>query len=123
MLTYLLYYIVLFQYYIVSYYIMNYASFLTTLLLLNAEFSSLPFNNLSHPISSFLSSSPPLFNILTFLSLRYEFGLVSHSFVAAVKVLLREFDILVAQLEHLLSSNRLSLQKMVREMLLCGFDI
>jgi hypothetical protein len=27
---------------------------------------------------------------------------------------MREFDILVAQLEHLLSSNRLSLQKMVR---------
>lgn len=48
---------------------------------------------------------------------------MSHSFVAAVKVLLREFDILVAQLEHLLSSNRLSLQKMVSEMLLCGSDI
>ena len=45
---------------------------------------------------------------------RYEFGLVSHSFAAAVKILMREFDILVAQLEHLLSSNRLSLQKMVR---------
>ena len=44
---------------------------------------------------------------------RYEFGLVSHALAAAIKAMLREFDILVAQLEHLLSCGRLSLQKMV----------
>ena len=44
---------------------------------------------------------------------RYEFGLVSHALAAAIKAMLREFDILVAQLEHLLSGGRLSLQKMV----------
>lgn len=44
---------------------------------------------------------------------RYEFGLVSHSLTSAIKGLVREFDILIAQLEHLLSCNRLSLQKMV----------
>ena len=49
--------------------------------------------------------------------------MVSHSLAAAVKVLMREFDILVAQLEHLLSTNRLSLQKMVRIILvLFGFN-
>ena len=70
-----------------------------------------------HLLNSYLSP------FLPFFSWRYEFGLVSHSFVAAVKVLLREFDILVAQLEHLLSSNRLSLQKMVSGVLLCWQDI
>lgn len=44
---------------------------------------------------------------------RYEFGLVSQALAASIKMMLREFDILVAQLEHLLSCNRLSLQKMV----------
>ena len=44
---------------------------------------------------------------------RCEYGLVSHSLAAAVKVLMREFDILVSQLEHLLNTNRLSLQKMM----------
>lgn len=44
---------------------------------------------------------------------RYEFGLVSHSLASAIKVIIRDFDILIAQLEHLFSCNRLSLQKMV----------
>ena len=44
---------------------------------------------------------------------RYEFGLVSQALASAIKTMLREFDILVAQLEHLLTTNRLSLQKMV----------
>ena len=44
---------------------------------------------------------------------RYEFGLVSQALASSIKTMLREFDILVAQLEHLLSTNRLSLQKMV----------
>ena len=53
--------------------------------------------------------------------IRYEFGLVSHSFAAAVKLLMKEFDILTAQLEHLLSTNRLSLQKMVCCISICDF--
>jgi hypothetical protein len=44
---------------------------------------------------------------------RYEFGLVSQALSSAIRQLLREFDVLVAQLEHLLNGNRLSLQKMV----------
>lgn len=61
--------IVLLLHYIASYCILYYISILTTLLFLSVEFSSLPFNHLSHPISSFLSfSSSPLFNILAFLS-------------------------------------------------------
>jgi gamma-tubulin complex component 2 len=44
---------------------------------------------------------------------RYEFGLVSQAMSSAVRQLMREFDVLVAQLEHLMACNRLSLQKMV----------
>jgi hypothetical protein len=44
---------------------------------------------------------------------RYEFGLVSQALAASIKMMLREFDVLVAQLEHLLTCRRLSLQKMV----------
>lgn len=43
---------------------------------------------------------------------RYEFGLVSHAVVSVMKSVMREFDILIAQLEHLLVSNKLTLQKM-----------
>lgn len=32
---------------------------------------------------------------------RYEFGLVSHAFCAAIKKIMREFDVLLAQLESL----------------------
>lgn len=33
---------------------------------------------------------------------RYDFGLVSHAAVAAMKSIMREFDVVIAQLEHLL---------------------
>lgn len=44
---------------------------------------------------------------------RYEFGMVSHALCAALKKILREFDILVAQLEVTFAAGKLSLQKMV----------
>lgn len=44
---------------------------------------------------------------------RYEFGLVSHALTAEMKVILREFDTLVVQMENLLRENKLTLQKMV----------
>jgi gamma-tubulin complex component 2 len=44
---------------------------------------------------------------------KYEYGLVSHAFCAAVKKICREFDVLVAQIEQLYLDNKLSLQKMV----------
>ena len=44
---------------------------------------------------------------------RYEYGLVSHALCAALKKILREFDILIAQLEVTFTSSQLSLQKMV----------
>ena len=37
--------------------------------------------------------------------------MVSHAIVSVIKAVLREFDILTAQLEHLLTSNKLTLQK------------
>eukprot|EP01038_Epipyxis_sp_PR26KG_P006038 gene6038-8313_t len=43
---------------------------------------------------------------------RYEYGYVSHALCSAIKVMIREFDVLVAQLEHLHVSNVLSLQKL-----------
>lgn len=44
---------------------------------------------------------------------RYEYGFVSHAMCSAIKAVMRDFDILVCQLEHLLNTNRLTLQKMV----------
>ena len=44
---------------------------------------------------------------------RYEYGLVSHALAAAMKSLLREFDVVISQLEQLLEDNSLSLQKMM----------
>jgi gamma-tubulin complex component 2 len=43
---------------------------------------------------------------------RYEFGLVSHAVVAVMKAIMREFDTLIAQLEHLLILNKLTIQKL-----------
>ena len=43
---------------------------------------------------------------------RYDFGYVSHAVAAAIKNIVREFDVLVAQLEHLLVTHRLTLQKL-----------
>jgi hypothetical protein len=37
---------------------------------------------------------------------RYEYGLVSHSLASAIKGMMRDYDILIAQLEHLLSCNK-----------------
>jgi gamma-tubulin complex component 2 len=44
---------------------------------------------------------------------RYEYGMVSHALCAALKKILREFDILIAQLEVTFTAGKLSLQKMV----------
>ena len=44
---------------------------------------------------------------------QYEYGMVSHAMCAAMKRILRDFDKLVAQMEHLYSQQNLSLQKMV----------
>lgn len=44
---------------------------------------------------------------------RYEFGYVSHAVCAAIKQIVREFDSLLSQLEHLYNNNNLSLQKLV----------
>eukprot|EP00814_Leptocylindrus_danicus_P018783 CAMPEP_0116025846 /NCGR_PEP_ID=MMETSP0321-20121206/13383_1 /TAXON_ID=163516 /ORGANISM="Leptocylindrus danicus var. danicus, Strain B650" /LENGTH=1111 /DNA_ID=CAMNT_0003498301 /DNA_START=289 /DNA_END=3624 /DNA_ORIENTATION=- len=43
---------------------------------------------------------------------RYEYGLVAHAFASAVDALVKEYLVLVAQLEALMSDNRLSLQKL-----------
>ncbi|KAH9089812.1 hypothetical protein LEN26_018985 [Aphanomyces euteiches] len=42
---------------------------------------------------------------------RYEYGQVCHAFCAALKVLLREYAVVVAQLEHLVLQDGLSLSK------------
>eukprot|EP01041_Mallomonas_annulata_P006290 gene6290-12734_t len=44
---------------------------------------------------------------------KYEYGTVSHALTAALKGVLREFDVLVGQLEPLLDEGRLPLQKML----------
>lgn len=43
---------------------------------------------------------------------RYEFGLVSHAISKEIKSILRDFDVIVAQLEMLLEAGGLSLHKM-----------
>jgi gamma-tubulin complex component 2 len=52
--------------------------------------------------------------IVRFVDLRhnYEFGLVNHALCGAVRELLREYLILIAQLEHQLALSQLSLQKL-----------
>lgn len=42
----------------------------------------------------------------------YEYGLVSHALVSAIKVIVRKFDTLVTQLEHLLDKGQLTMQKL-----------
>jgi len=44
---------------------------------------------------------------------RYEYGRVSHALAAGLKGILREFDLLVAQLEMLEIQSKLSIQKLV----------
>jgi len=44
---------------------------------------------------------------------RYESGTVAHALCSAMKTLMRELDLLISQLEHLINCNQLSLQKMV----------
>jgi gamma-tubulin complex component 2 len=44
---------------------------------------------------------------------RYEYGSIAHAVSSTIKGMLKEFDLIVAQLEHLLSQQRLSLQRMV----------
>jgi gamma-tubulin complex component 2 len=44
---------------------------------------------------------------------KYEYGSVSHAVAGAIKAMMREFDVVLAQFESLLASNRLTLQKMI----------
>src|SRR5690242_14693496 len=44
---------------------------------------------------------------------RYEFGYVSHALCSAVKSIMKEFDAMLSQLEHLYNTSQLSLQKLV----------
>lgn len=55
------------------------------------------------------------FKVRTFIrqQSQYEYGMVSHAFCAAVRRIVRDFDALVAQMEHLYIQQNLSLQKMV----------
>jgi gamma-tubulin complex component 2 len=56
------------------------------------------------------------FKVRTFVrqQSQYEYGMVSHAFCAAVRRIVRDFDALVAQMEHLYIQQNLSLQKMVK---------
>ena len=42
---------------------------------------------------------------------RYEFGYVSHAAAAGLKAILRELDILIAQLENQMLTSRLSIHR------------
>lgn len=44
---------------------------------------------------------------------RQSHGLVSHALASSIKIIFREFDVLVAQLEHQLNVGQLSMQRMV----------
>jgi gamma-tubulin complex component 2 len=44
---------------------------------------------------------------------RYEYGTISHAVSASIKDMMREFDLIITQLENLLVSGRLSLQKII----------
>lgn len=68
----------------------------------------------AHQVSLLLPICEHAIRIREFIKFhsRYEFGFVSHAVVAVVKSIMREFDILIAQLEHLLMENKLTLQKM-----------
>jgi gamma-tubulin complex component 2 len=44
---------------------------------------------------------------------RYEYGYISHAFCSAIKDILRDFDLLCCQLEFLLNTRHLSLQKLI----------
>lgn len=63
--------------------------------------------------SAFLPLCESAFRVRAFIRThsRYEYGSISHAIAAAVKEMLREFDLIIAQLEHLLTLGRLTLQK------------
>lgn len=48
----------------------------------------------------------------TKLHSRYDFGMISHAIVSTIKVIVREFDVLVAQLECLHIREKLTIQKL-----------
>jgi hypothetical protein len=70
---------------------------------------------LVHQVTQFLPLCESAIRVRTFIRThsRYEYGSISHAISAAIKEMLREFDLIIAQLEHLLSLGRLTLQKMV----------
>ncbi len=66
-------------------------------------------------VSSLLTLCESMIRIRDFIrqQQRYEYGLVSHALASAIKVIIRDFDVLMCQMEFLLNTGRLSLQKMV----------
>lgn len=68
-------------------------------------------------LKQILRSFLPLFNmhlhIISYIDIqkRYEYGLCAQAFASAIKTLLHEYYILIAQLEHLQMLRKLSLQK------------
>ncbi|RYH25587.1 Spc97/Spc98 family protein, partial [archaeon] len=66
-------------------------------------------------ISSLFPMCECMLHIRGFVSrqTRYEYGLCSHALVNELQVILKDFYVLVAQLEYLLNQNKLTLQKFV----------
>jgi hypothetical protein len=70
---------------------------------------------LVHQVSQFLPLCESAIRVRAFIRThsRYEYGSISHAIAASIKEMLREFDLIIAQLEHLLALGRLTLQKMI----------
>jgi gamma-tubulin complex component 2 len=70
---------------------------------------------LAHQVTQFLPLCESAIRVRAFIRThsRYEYGSISHAIAASLKEMLREFDLIIAQLEHLLSLGRLTLQKLV----------
>ena len=71
--------------------------------------------SLVHQVGQFLPLCESAIRVRAFIRThsRYEYGSISHAIAASIKEMLREFDLILAQLEHLLALGRLTLQKLV----------
>ena len=72
---------------------------------------------ISVQVAQLLPVCESAFKVRTFIrqQSQYEYGMVSHAFCAAIRRIIRDFDALIAQMEHLYIQQKLSLQKMVNE--------
>ena len=70
---------------------------------------------LVHQVAQFLPLCESAVRVRSFIRThsRYEYGSISHAIASSLKEMLREFDLIIAQLEHLLTLGRLTLQKMI----------